>query len=66
MAVSESGRHAARWVLRVLVLAFVFAPIFTVGRCVDSEDPGASYCESGLASPLMALVGMTYPVTRTP
>ncbi len=55
-----------RWALWAVVLAFVFAPVGTVGRCVDSDTPGASYCESGLASPLMMLMGITYPGTKTP
>ncbi|WP_156165230.1 hypothetical protein [Demequina rhizosphaerae] len=63
---SERGRRAVRWALWAVVLAFVFAPVGTVGRCVDSDTPGASYCESGLASPLMMLMGITYPGTKTP
>ncbi|WP_062384168.1 hypothetical protein [Demequina iriomotensis] len=58
---SERGRRVTRWVVWALVLAFAFAPVLTVGTCVDAVDPAASYCDSGLASPLMAILETHYP-----
>ncbi len=50
MRAGSPGR-AVLWGAGALLLATILlAPIFGVGRCVDSPDPDKSFCESYTAS----------------